>query len=134
MPRLSAPAAAMCNGLAIHGYELDDLIASSIIHPAAAVIPAALAAAEAHGASGERLILGIVAGYEIMHRVAVAMGCSAVAPRLPCHRLTAPVAAAVAAGKVMDLNLAKFDLRNRLVLLGSRAASRHSRPVMAAAW
>lgn len=106
--RLSAPAAAMCNGLAIHGYELDDLIASSIIHPAAAVVPAALAAAEASGASGEAVILGIVAGYEIMHRVAVAMG---VAPsRLGFHvtSLTAPVAAAMAAGKVTGLDLGQL--------------------------
>src|SRR3954453_22841680 len=27
--RLSAPAAALCNGTAIHGFELDDLIAES---------------------------------------------------------------------------------------------------------
>jgi 2-methylcitrate dehydratase PrpD len=106
--RLSAPAAAMCNGLAIHGYELDDLIASSIIHPGAAVIPAALAAAEASNASGERLILGIVAGYEIMHRIAVGMG---VAPsRCGFHvtSLTAPVGAAMAAGIVAQLDLAQL--------------------------
>ncbi|MEX0409578.1 MmgE/PrpD family protein [Aquibium sp. LZ166] len=106
--RLSAPAAAMCNGLAIHGYELDDLIASSIVHPAAAVVPAALAAAEASGASGEALISGIVAGYEIMHRVAVGMGVSP--SRLGFHvtSLTAPVAAAMAAGKVAGLDLAQL--------------------------
>lgn len=106
--RLSAPAAAMCNGLAIHGYELDDLIAGSIIHPAAAVIPAALATAEAEGAPGERLVLGIVAGYEIMHRVAVAIG---VTPsRLGFHvtSLVAPVGAAMAAGMVMRLDAAQM--------------------------
>jgi len=41
--QLSAPAAALCNGTAIHGFELDDLIAESITHPAACVIPAAIA-------------------------------------------------------------------------------------------
>src|SRR5690242_18044556 len=54
--QLAAPAAAMCNGTAIHGFELDDLIAESVVHPGAAVIPAALAAAEAVDASGARLI------------------------------------------------------------------------------
>src|SRR5579862_7588700 len=36
--RLPAAAAALCNGTAIHGFELDDLIAASIVHPAAAVV------------------------------------------------------------------------------------------------
>ncbi len=61
---LAAPAAALCNGTAIHGFELDDLIAESITHPAACVIPAAIAAAEAADASGEKLLEAIVAGYE----------------------------------------------------------------------
>jgi 2-methylcitrate dehydratase PrpD len=30
---VSAPAAALCNGTAIHGFELDDLIAESFIRP-----------------------------------------------------------------------------------------------------
>src|SRR5512139_3572792 len=34
---LSAPAAGLVNGTAIHGFELDDLIAESITHPAACV-------------------------------------------------------------------------------------------------
>ena len=54
--------------------KLDDLIAASITHPAAAVIPAALAAAEVTGASGARVGAAIVAGYEIIHRTALAMG------------------------------------------------------------
>ena len=43
---------------------VDDLVAASITHPAAAVVPAALAAAEESGASGERVLLAIVAGYD----------------------------------------------------------------------
>ncbi|MER2635689.1 MAG: MmgE/PrpD family protein, partial [Rhizobiaceae bacterium] len=72
--KLAAPAAALCNGTAIHGFELDDLIAESIVHPGAAVIPAALASAEMAGASGARLLEGIVAGYEVMHRIGLALG------------------------------------------------------------
>jgi len=105
--RLAAPAAALCNGLSIHGYELDDLIASSIIHPAAAVIPAALAAGEAHEASGETVLLGIVAGYEAMHRLAVAMGVTPSRQGFHVTSLTAPVAAAAAAAKVMELDIAQ---------------------------
>jgi 2-methylcitrate dehydratase PrpD len=102
---LSAPAAALCNGTAIHGFELDDLIAESITHPAACVIPSAIAAAEAVGASGTRLVEAIVAGYEVMHRVGVALGTEPAKRGFHTTSLVAPIACAVAAGKVMDLSL-----------------------------
>ena len=69
---LAAPAAALCNGTAIHGFELDDLIAESITHPAACVIPAAIAAAESVTVPGNVLLEAIIAGYEVMHRVGLA--------------------------------------------------------------
>jgi 2-methylcitrate dehydratase PrpD len=100
---VSAPAAALCNGTAIHGFELDDLIAESITHPAACVIPAAIAAAEAVDASGDRLIEAIVAGYEVMHRVGLALGVEPARRGFHTTSLVAPVACAVAAGKVMNL-------------------------------
>lgn len=117
---LPAPAAAMCNGTAIHGFELDDLIAASIVHPAAAVIPAVLATAEQCGASGERALLGIVAGYEMMHRIGIALGDG------PAHRgfhktsLAGPVAAATAAAITASHSLA--DLRSAIGLACSAAA------------
>jgi 2-methylcitrate dehydratase PrpD len=101
----AAPAAALINGTAIHGFELDDLIAESITHPAACVIPAALAAAEAVGAPGARLIEAIVAGYEVMHRVGLALGTEPAKRGFHTTSLVAPVACAVAAGKVMQLDL-----------------------------
>ena len=94
---LAAPAAALCNGTAIHGFELDDLIADSIVHPGAAVVPAALAAAEAANTSGEGLVLAIVAGYEAMHRVGVALGDEPARRGFHKTSLAAPVAAAVSA-------------------------------------
>ena len=102
---LSAPAAALCNGTAIHGFELDDLIAESITHPAACVIPSAIAAAESVGASGARLLEAIIAGYEVMHRVGVALGVEPARRGFHTTSLVAPIACAVAAGKVMDLSL-----------------------------
>ena len=60
---LAAPAAALCNGTATHGFELDDLLDEAIVHPGAIVVPAALAAAEAVEAPGSRLLLGVIAGY-----------------------------------------------------------------------
>lgn len=106
--RLTAPTAALCNGTAIHGYELDDVIAPSVSHPAGAVIPAALAAAEATGASGERVVLGIIAGYETMHRLGLAMGVQPARRGFHTTALTGPAAAAVAAGIVMGLDQGKL--------------------------
>lgn len=103
--QLSAPVAALCNGTAIHGFELDDLIAESITHPAACVIPAAMAAGEAVDASGAHLLEAIVAGYEVMHRVGLALGVEPAKRGFHTTSLVAPVACAVAAAKVMDLPL-----------------------------
>lgn len=101
--RLAAPAAALCNGTASHGYELDDLIAGSVVHPGATVIPAALAAAEAADAPGSRLIEAIVAGYEVTHRVGMALGTEAAKRGFHTTSLVAPVACAAAAGVAMGL-------------------------------
>lgn len=56
--------AALVNGAASHVVEQDDLHNSSVLHPAAVVFPAALAAAQDLGRSGAELILAAVAGYE----------------------------------------------------------------------
>ncbi|MEO7729175.1 MAG: MmgE/PrpD family protein [Burkholderiales bacterium] len=100
----AAPAAALCNGTAAHGFELDDLLDEPIVHPGAIIIPAALATAESINASGARLLLGIIAGYESMNRIGLAMGLE------PAHRgfhktaLVGPVGAAIAASVVMNLS------------------------------
>ena len=78
----AAPAAALCNGTAGHGFELDDLLDEPIVHPGAIIISAALATAESVNASGARLLLGIIAGYESMNRIGLAMGVE------PAHRGT----------------------------------------------
>ncbi|MCE2452851.1 MAG: MmgE/PrpD family protein [Nitrospinae bacterium] len=41
-----------------------------LTHPGTSIIPAALAAAEARGASGEEFLTGVAAGYEVMERLA----------------------------------------------------------------
>ena len=94
-----APApAALVNGTAIHGFELDDLIAEAGAHPGAVAVPAALAAAQHTNASGLRLLLGIVAGYETVARLGMTLGSE---PSLRGFHLTGvvgPIAAAVTAG------------------------------------
>ncbi|MGA8048564.1 MAG: MmgE/PrpD family protein, partial [Burkholderiales bacterium] len=72
--RASVRAAAFINGAAAHTAEVDDIFRDGIYHPGAPTIAAALALAQAHGASGERLLLAVVVGYEISTRIGVAMG------------------------------------------------------------
>ena len=117
---LPAPAAALCNGTAIHGFELDDLIAESITHPAACVIPAAMAEAESVDASGAALLEAIIAGYEVMHRVGLALGLEAAKRGFHTTSLVAPIACAVAAGKILCLSV---DQLSSAVGLACSAAS-----------
>ncbi len=93
--------AALANGTATHGFELDDIILGSLTHPGAVVVPAALAAAEQHGASGKRLMIGLVAGYEMMARLGRALGAEHNNRGYHTTGVAGPVAATVAAGIVM---------------------------------
>ena len=103
---LAAPAAALCNGTATHGFELDDLLDEAIVHPGAIVVPAALAAAEAIDAPGSRLLLGIIAGYEAINRVGLAIGVEAARRGHHQTALAGPLGAVMAAGVVMNLSRA----------------------------
>ena len=67
--RTSPMMAALVNGTTGHAIEMDDDHRTSVLHPAVAVIPAAIATAEWSGASGAKLLEGVVAGYEVMTRI-----------------------------------------------------------------
>jgi 2-methylcitrate dehydratase PrpD len=66
--------ASLVNGASSHIVEMDDLHRESILHPAAAILPAVLAAAEKEKISGKELIVAISVGYEVGIRVALAVG------------------------------------------------------------
>jgi 2-methylcitrate dehydratase PrpD len=75
------------------------------LHPGAVVIPAAIAMAEQLGASGERLVTAIAAGYEVMIRTSLALNPSAA--RLRGWHLTGvcgPFGAAAACASLMGLD------------------------------
>jgi 2-methylcitrate dehydratase PrpD len=61
--------AALANGIIGHAVEMDDIHEEAIIHPAAPVLPAALAIAERNCADGKDLITAVVLGYEIEIRI-----------------------------------------------------------------
>ncbi|MHB1418170.1 MAG: MmgE/PrpD family protein [Bacillota bacterium] len=95
--------AALVNGAISHIVELDDVHKASILHAAAAIIPAALAVAESRGASGQDLINAIVCGYEVAIRIGEAI--------TPSHYrywhttgTCGTFGAAIAAGKILGLD------------------------------
>jgi 2-methylcitrate dehydratase PrpD len=66
--------AAMANAAASHVAEQDDVHSGSVFHPATVVFPAAVAVAQAIGASGQQLLTASVAGYEVGIRVGEFLG------------------------------------------------------------
>jgi 2-methylcitrate dehydratase PrpD len=71
--RYTPAGAAFLNGALAHSLDFDDTHAAGSLHPGAPVIPAALAAGEMTGASGADVLAGIVAGYEVACRTALAL-------------------------------------------------------------
>src|SRR5512147_124730 len=67
-------AAALINGTAAHTAEVDDIFRDGIYHPGAPTIAAALALAQARGASGGQFLRAVIVGYEISTRLGAAMG------------------------------------------------------------
>jgi 2-methylcitrate dehydratase PrpD len=72
--RTSPYLAAMANAAASHVAEQDDVHNSSVFHPATVAFPAAVATAQALGASGKQMLAAAVAGYEVGIRVGEFLG------------------------------------------------------------
>lgn len=67
--RAPAERAAFINGSAGHSFDMDDQFLEAGAHPAVAVIPAALAAAEERGATGLEFLAAVVWGYDLLVRI-----------------------------------------------------------------
>lgn len=95
-------AAALYNGAVAAVQEIDDVHFDTSMHPGAAVVPSALAAAEWEvGASGLRLLAAVAVGYEIAIRLSIAAGhrhYHFFHSAATCGAVGAAAAAAVAAG------------------------------------
>jgi 2-methylcitrate dehydratase PrpD len=70
--RVTAAQAAFANGVLAHSLDYDDTHLPSVLHPSASVVPAALAAAEHAGASGEQVVRAIAVGLEVAVRLGMA--------------------------------------------------------------
>ena len=67
--RMGVEGAAFVNGTAAHGEDFDDTFEGGPVHAGAVVVPAVLAAAQRHGASGADLLRGIALGVEVTCRL-----------------------------------------------------------------
>ncbi len=67
-------AAAMANGTAIHGFELDDVHLTGQIHPGSVVLPAVLALAQLRKLPASKVLEAVAAGYETGIRLGAAAG------------------------------------------------------------
>lgn len=118
--RMTSPVfAAMVNAAASHVSEQDDVHNGSVFHPAAVVFPAALAAAQATGASGADFVAGCVAGYEVGIRVGEFLGRS----HYKVFHTTGTagtIAAAVAAGRILKLD--QTQMLNAIGSAGTQSA------------
>lgn len=70
--RVPAQAAALVNGTCAHALDFDDTHLPSVLHPSAPVVAAALAVAEARGASGAALLDAAGVGVEVTVRLGMA--------------------------------------------------------------
>ncbi|MEP6874005.1 MAG: MmgE/PrpD family protein [Burkholderiales bacterium] len=111
--------AAIANAAASHFAEQDDVHNGSVFHPATVVFPAALAVAQAIGASGRELLAACVAGYEVGIRVGEFLGRSHY--RIFHTTGTAGTfAAAAAVGRL--LNLTAEQMRHAFGSAGTQSA------------
>jgi 2-methylcitrate dehydratase PrpD len=113
--------AALAVGTAAHSLELDDVVNSGSLHPAVAVIPAAISAGYQSKCSGAELLSAIVIGYELMVKLGIALKPAAhyrqgFHPTGTCGAF----GAAAAAARIMNLNAGEFT--HALGIAGSQAS------------
>lgn len=102
--RIAATWAPLLNGLAMHVEDFDDTHLPTVIHPGAPIVPAALAAGELSGATGEQTLEAMIVGVEVTLRVGNGI--------CPAHfergwhvtGTTGHLGAAVAAGRLLGLD------------------------------
>lgn len=105
--RLTAPWAALVNGLTAHVEDFDDTYLSCILHPGAPIVPAALAAAEVVGADGATVMAAVVAGVEVASRLGDCLWPSLFDRGWHVTSTVGAVGAACAAARVLGLDAAR---------------------------
>jgi len=119
--KLSAPHAALANGTAVQGFELDDVHRAGVLHVGAVVLPALIPLAERkRGMSGKEFLTAAVAGYEIGPRVGLCMGPEHIASGW--HSGATLGVFSAAAGAARGLELDAEETVHALGIAGTQAA------------
>ncbi|QCB43269.1 MmgE/PrpD family protein [Sphingomonas sp. PAMC26645] len=128
--RTSAELAAFANGAAIRFSDLNDGYAGKEIGHPSDLISACLAVAQVERRSIRDFIVSVVLAYEIECRL---FDGAAISPRGWDHPTYTPVAAALAAGKLMRLPVAQLTQSVNLALI-SNVAMNQTRVQVISAW
>jgi 2-methylcitrate dehydratase PrpD len=112
--------AAFANASCAHALDMDDGHRFGALHPGVAILPAALAAAELVGVDPKTLLVGMVAGYEIMIRLGAAITPSSLNRGFHITGITGVYGAAAACAKIMDLN--QEEIAGALGMAGLQAS------------
>jgi 2-methylcitrate dehydratase PrpD len=112
--------AAFVNGIFGHALDFDDVHASVHGHPSTTMVPAALAAGEAAGASGEAVLAAYAVGLEVGGKLGIALGSGHYQRGWHATATTGVFASTAVAARLLGLNVAQ--VRNALGLAASQAS------------
>lgn len=113
--------AILYNAALIHGADYDDTHVGGIVHPSAAVVSTAVSVGEMTGASGAQMLEAIIAGWEVITRLALAAKGRFHDVGFHGTGIVAPFAAACVAAKLMGDS--RETLTNAMGICGSQAAA-----------
>ena len=107
--RLTAPAAALANGVAAHAWDLDDWEEPGNTHPTAVILPALLAAAaaeheEGRPVSGRQMLTAYAIGTELIMRLGEAISMSHYARGFHSTATLGAIGAAAAVARLLGLD------------------------------
>jgi 2-methylcitrate dehydratase PrpD len=119
--RAEAAWAALANGVAAHGLEMDDVENHSSLHPGVVVFPGVLALAEQLASSPTDIYAAVVAGYEVTLRVGAALDpASAYERGFHPTAICGTLGAAAASARLLKLSPLQTEMA--LGIAGSMAA------------
>lgn len=112
--------AALINGTAAHGEDYDDTFEGGPVHSGAVIVPAAIAACEREKLGGEDLLLGVLAGVELLCRLSLVTPKAIHKAGFHPTAVFGALAAAAAVGKA--LRLPERALVSAIGIAGSMAS------------
>lgn len=117
--------AAMAFSFGIHGWEFDDTHDRALVHSASVAVAAAYGASQTAETSGERLLIGVVVGVEVLAKLALAVGAQ---PGIIRTAGLGPYAAAAATAATMGLTA--DQIRQSMAIAASSSMTLGSRQAL----